>query len=160
MLKFYSPCTKFIHRAFVTSWTKTGKSEYSGNYTSLKCLCCTHIAIIFSGQGFATSCEMMIRCVTCDFKRKTLKSWSCVSLRKKPFRRRFRTFEVLFAFWPRENWGEGKKKSTFLPSSQFSRGQTAQNPSEVRKTRQKRLLHRLQLRYLFISRSTGEPLNG
>ena len=31
------------------------------------------------------------------------------SLRSKRFGKAFRTFDALFAFWPRENWG-GRKK--------------------------------------------------
>ena len=45
------------------------------------------------------------------FFQQLLKYFSCnrSSLRSKRFRRTFRRFEALFAFWTRENWGERKK---------------------------------------------------
>ena len=38
------------------------------------------------------------------------------SLHSKCCSRFFRTFEALFAFWPRKNWGEGKNNNNnFIP---------------------------------------------
>ena len=47
-----------------------------------------------------------------------------VSTRSTRFRRDFRRFEALFAFWPREKWGEQSQ----VP--QFSRGQKAKRGIE------------------------------